>query len=143
VLQALREDALSSVPGGFELRVGLPWIRALPLAGVDGLSITLDDRVVCAPELAVVLGSRRRPPDAVVEEIDQWWFLQDRLVLAGTVDVAPGRHAVAVDFRMMIPYLPGGPDAPLVLPFHLEAELELDRTVVPSVAGDVGAESVR
>ena len=32
VLQTtLREDALTATPAGFELRVGLPWIRSMPL----------------------------------------------------------------------------------------------------------------
>ena len=36
-LPALRDDALSSTSDGFELHLGLPWIRSLPLSSLDGL----------------------------------------------------------------------------------------------------------
>ncbi len=140
-LRGLREDALTSAPSGFELRVGLPWIRALPLAGLSELSVTLDERRLDGSNLEIVLGDRRIRPDSVGDETDRWWYLQDRLVLAADVAIAPGRHAVAVDFRLLVPYLSGGPGVPLVLPFHLRAELEPDQVVSPSVARDVGAES--
>jgi hypothetical protein len=38
----------------------------------------------------------------------------------------PGVHDVSVSFRLVIPYLAAGPDAPLVLPFRAEAALTLD-----------------
>jgi len=37
----------------------------------------------------------------------------------------------------MVPYLQSRPGSPLVLPFHLEARLELDGQPVPSVSCDV------
>jgi hypothetical protein len=138
VLAGLREDALSSVPDGLELRIGLPWIRSLPLAGLTGLSALLDGRPL--DPLTIVLADRRIAVDEAIAEVDLWWHLQDRLVLAAEDEVSPGKHLVLVDFRMTVPYLPGGPAGPLVLPFHLEAELELDKAVSPSVARDVGAE---
>ncbi|MFF0267020.1 hypothetical protein [Kribbella sp. NPDC004536] len=135
MLPGLRADALTSTPGGFELRVGLPWIRSLPLAGLSGLRLALDGQQV---DPSIVLGDRRIPVDAVGSESDCWWYLQDRLVLAGDTDVRP--CTVTVDFRMLVPYLSAGPGVPLVLPFHLEAELVPDQRVSPSVAGDVGTE---
>jgi hypothetical protein len=42
-----------------------------------------------------------------------------------------------VDFTILVPYLQAGPGAPLVLPFHLEARLELDGPAVISVSRDV------
>src|SRR5688572_3193521 len=79
----LREDALASTPAGFELRVGLPWIRALPLAGLSELSVTLDNHQLDGSNLQIVLGDRRIPPESLGDETDIWWYLQDRLVLAG------------------------------------------------------------
>jgi Domain of unknown function (DUF6379) len=133
---ALREDALTASLGGFELRIGLPWIRSMPLSSVAGLSVDVDGVPLAPGELAVVLGSRAVQPDALQAERG-WWFVQDRLVLAGRRELPRGPHAVAVDFRLMVPYLQARPGSPLVLPFRLEAYLEIDRAPVPTVSRDV------
>lgn len=133
---AMRDDALTAIPGGFELRIGLPWIRSMPLSGIAGLAVEVDGRPVAGGGLMVVLGSRRVPPHALEAERG-WWFVQDRLVLAGRGALSAGMHDVAVDFQLMVPYLQARPGSPLVLPFHLEARLELDGTPVPSVSQDV------
>jgi hypothetical protein len=132
----LREDALTATPGGFELRLGLPWIRSMPLSSVAELAVEVDGVPVAPGELAVVLGARRVRADALQAE-SGWWFVQDRLVVAGRRELSRGTHAVAVDFQLLVPYLQARPGAPLVLPFHLEARLELDRAPVPSVSRDV------
>lgn len=134
---ALREDALSATSDGFELRVGLPWIRSLPLSGVSGLGVSIDEDRLAETDLEIVLGPRRVGPAGLVDEAGTWWHLQDRLVLAGTTVLTPGRHHVTVDFQLFVPYLQSAPGSPLVIPQHLEADLELDRQVSPSVARDV------
>ena len=133
---AVREDALTATPEGFELRVGLPWIRSMPLSSIAGLAVEVDGVPLAAEDLAVMLGSRRVSPGALQEE-QGWWFVQDRLVLAGRRALSRGTHAVAVDFQLMVPYLQAQPGSPLVLPFHLEARLELDGKPVPNVSLDV------
>jgi hypothetical protein len=131
---ALREDALTSSPGGFELRLGLPWIRSMPLASVGGLKVAVDGTAVTA---RVVLGERAVPLEELALQ-EGWWFVQDRIVIAGARNLNAGAHGVTVDFTLLVPYLQAGPGAPLVLPFHLEARLELDGPAVASVSRDVG-----
>jgi hypothetical protein len=133
---ALREDALAPTPGGFELRVGLPWIRSMPLSSVEGLAMKVDGAPVAPEDLEVVLGARQVPAEALRNEAG-WWFIQDRLVLAVRRHLSAGPHTVAAGFRLMVPYLQAGPDSPLVLPFHLEARLKLDGAPVASVSRDV------
>ena len=133
---ALREDALAAAPEGFELRLGHPWIRSMPLSSVAGLALEIDGVPVAPGELAVVLGARKVPAEALNKEAG-WWFVQDRLVLAVRHHLSGGPHTVAVGFRLMVPYLQAGPGSPLVLPFHLEARLEIDRAAVASVSRDV------
>ena len=133
---ALREDALTATPEGFELRLGLSWIRSMPLSSVAELAVEVDGIPVAPGELAVVLGARRVRADALQAE-PGWWFVQDRVVLAGRRELSRGVHAIAVDFQLLVPYLQTRPGLPLVLPFHLEARLELDREPVPSVSRDV------
>jgi hypothetical protein len=134
-LPALRDDALSSTTDGFELRLGLPWIRSLPLASLDSLDVDIDGESV--DPLAIALGDRLVDPAAVAEERG-WWFLQDRVVLRGSRMLQPGAHDVSVSFRLVIPYLQAGPDGPLTLPFHIDRSLELDAAAsAPSVSRDV------
>ena len=133
---ALREDALTATPGGFELRVGLPWIRSMPLSSLADLAVEVDGVPLEPGEFAVVLGNREVPADSLGEEAG-WWFVQDRLVLAGRRTLGAGVHTVAVDFQLLVPYLQAGPGSPLVLPFHLEARLDPDRAPLPRVSRDV------
>ena len=134
-LPALRDDALSSTSDGFELRLGLPWIRSLPLSSVGDLAILVDGERV--DQVAIAVGERVVSPDAVSSE-PAWWFLQDRVVIRGYRMLRGGSHDVAVSFRLLVPYLQAGPDGPLTLPFRVERSLELDAAAsVPTVSRDV------
>ncbi|MFE4468615.1 restriction endonuclease subunit R [Leifsonia sp. NPDC056824] len=106
-LPILTDDALTMTADGFALRVSLPWIRSLPLSSVSEVRLRIDgdERAVEAP-----VG-------------DGWWFVQDRLLLRGPGALSPGMHTVALSFRLLIPYLPAGPDAPLTLDFAIERRL--------------------
>ncbi len=59
-LAALRDDALSSTADGFALRLGLPWIRSLPLASLDGVEVVVDGERV--ERVDVALGDRLVDP---------------------------------------------------------------------------------
>ena len=134
---ALREDALTSGPEGYELRIGLPWIRSMPLSCILGLSLTLAGWSPAA--VRVRLGNRTVRTDELSAE-PGWWFIQDRLVLvfpAGGFSSGDDVHDVAVDFELMVPYLSGGGAGPLVLPFHVEASLRADQVVNAGVSQDV------
>ncbi|MFE5673207.1 hypothetical protein ACFQ58_16535 [Agromyces sp. NPDC056523] len=110
-LPILLDDALVTTPDGIGVRLSLPWIRSLPLTSVSGLEVRIDG--------AEVAGLRIRTHD-------EWWFLQDRLVVEAPLALSGGRHDVSVSFRLTIPYLQAGPDGPLVLPFHAERALVAD-----------------
>ncbi|RFA08170.1 hypothetical protein B7R54_02255 [Subtercola boreus] len=133
-LSALRSDALAATPNGFELRLGLPWIRSMPLSSVGELALTLDDTPVAVD---ITVGDRCVAPDHLADE-PGWWFIQDRLVLAGHEHPLPGEHDVEVRFTLMVPYLQGGPGAPLALPFRIAGTLTPDAAAgVPTVSRDV------
>ncbi|MGW9112203.1 hypothetical protein [Microbacterium sp. NPDC055683] len=117
-LPVLADDALSAEDLGFSLRVCLPWIRSLPLTSLQDVAVSIDG--ISAP-VRVRLGDHDiAPPDLSAEP--GWWFLQDRVTLVGDLVLA-GAREVAVSFRLLIPYLPAGPDSPLVLPFAATARL--------------------
>ena len=134
-LAALRDDALSSTADGFAVRLGLPWIRSLPLASLDDVEVVVDGERIDGVRIA--LADRLLDPSALSEE-RAWWFLQDRVVLRGARVLRPGAHDVAVSFRLVIPYLQVGPDGPLTLPFRIDRSLVLDAPApAPSVSRDV------
>ncbi|MDT0118329.1 hypothetical protein Q9R20_15195 [Microbacterium sp. PRF11] len=132
-LSALRDDALRVGDGTTEVRLSLPWIRSLPLASLLDPVVHLDGE---RHEPAVALGERRVLAAALPDE-HAWWYLQDRVVLEIPDAVAPGIHEVSVSFRLEIPYLPAGPDAPLRLPFAVTRTLETGATAA-TVSRDVG-----
>jgi len=110
-LPVLRDDALVSDREGFALRLSLPWIRSLPLSSLQDLAVSVDGEPV---------GARVR------EGHPEWWFLQDRVEVVAPGPLADGCHEVEVAFSLLIPYLPGAPGHPLVLPFRARRVLELD-----------------
>lgn len=132
-LTALREDALSSTSDGFALRLGLPWIRSLPLASLRDLTVSIDDEAI--DTLTIELDGRGVDPAALADE-EGWWFLQDRLTVRGSRTPGAGPHVVEVRFRLIIPYLQTGPDGPLALPFELRRTLTMDAAAsVPARTG--------
>ena len=132
---ALRDDALITRGDGIAVRVGLPWIRSLPLACVRDLSVSVDGAPVDV--LRLELDDRRIGPDELVNETG-WWFIQDRLLVVADISLAPGDHRVEVELVAMIPYLLAGPGGTaLTLPLRMSRELTLDHPAVPSVSLDV------
>lgn len=107
-LPILTDDALTATADGFAVHMSLPWIRSLPLSSVSEVRLHLDGEEVAVD----------------VPGGEGWWFVQDRLPLRVRRPLGPGPHAVAVSFRLLIPYLPAGPDAPLTLDFAAERRLE-------------------
>lgn len=132
-LSALRDDALRVRGAHTEVRLSLPWIRSLPLASLADPVVDIDGR---SHEPTISLAGRQVIAADLATE-DGWWYLQDRVVLQIPDAATPGIHDVSVSFRLEIPYLHGGPDAPLRLPFAFTRAL---RTTTPAggVSLDVG-----
>lgn len=129
---ALRDDALSVDGDRVVVRVGLPWIRSLPLACVSGFTVAIDGEPLA--DLRIGVGERVLDIHELRDE-GGWWYIQDRLSLIGRRDLTSGEHAVEVIFRAMIPYLLAGPDGgALSLPLRVSRVLQTGHAVVPSVS---------
>jgi len=132
-LSALRDDALSSTPDGFVLRLSLPWIRSLPLASLDDVRVEIDGM---AQPVTVRLDDGRIAAHELAGS-STWWFVQDRVRLHGDVRLTGTVHDVAVWFRLAVPYLEAGPDGPLRLPFHDRRRLRTDVAATARASQDV------
>jgi len=116
-LPVLLDDALRTTADGFELRLSLPWIRSLPLAGLRDVTVLMDGDPI---DVEVRL-DHDVAPSALATRTD-WWYIQDRVVLTGP-GLTPGDHDVTVSFTLAVPYLAAGPDGPLRLPFRASRRL--------------------
>jgi hypothetical protein len=125
-LAILRDDALRAEGNGAVLRLSLPWIRSLPLASLREVEVEIDGSLVNRVRVRLAAGDLD-PRELAGEE--RWWHVQDRVVLTGIPVLSPGDHRVAVTFSLLIPYLPGGQDAPLILPFRDRRVCVLDAAV--------------
>ncbi len=135
-LPILQDDALTSTGEGFALKVCLPWIRSLPLTSVTGLRVVIDGRA--GDSLRAAIDDRSVAIDALTAE-SGWWFLQDRLILHGGWMLRPGVHIVTLSFALVVPYLPGGPDGPLTIPFSVARSLDLRRGQTVELTSRPGA----
>jgi hypothetical protein len=133
----LRDDALSGDGAGFVLRVGLPWMRSLPVSSVLDLVIEIDRRGVPAEHLRVRLAGEHLPL-AALAETETWWFLQDRLVIAGPWTVRGHTdHEVEVSMQLLLPYLDSPSGGPAVLPFRFARRLRANASTAAGVFRDV------
>ena len=135
----LRDDALSSIPWGFALRVGMPWMRSLPLACVLDLEMEVDGAAVPHEDVQVRIDGADVTVADLAEHHATWWFLQDRLVLHAPGPLAEGEHVVTVAVCLLLPYLSAGPGRPAILPFRLSRRLRLDAEAEPGAFRDVTA----
>lgn len=133
-LSALRDDALRAADDRTHVRLSLPWIRSLPLASLLDPVVHLDGEL---QEPTILLEGRRIDVSDLRDE-RAWWYVQDRVVFEIRDAVTPGIHQVTVSFQLEIPYLPGGPDQPLRLPFSFTRTLE-PGTTTETVSRDVGS----
>src|SRR4029079_8466814 len=130
-LDVLRDDALRSTGDGVSLLLGLPWIRSLPLASLADLSVSFDGADAGGVSIWV---AGREVGGTDLADVTAWWFIQDRIEVRSPAALPPGEHDVAVSFRLVIPYLPTGPDGPLALPFRVARSLRLDAPASPPAA---------
>jgi len=129
----LTADALTLRNGAATLRLRLPWIRSLPLSSVRGLELRVDGTDVPVTEL-ITSGSAASPGG--LADTTQWWHLQDALEVRTGLSLDPGAHDVQVSLRLLVPYLPGGPDTPLVITCTDSAVLTADAAAPPAATHD-------
>jgi hypothetical protein len=104
----LREDSLIRRPDGVGIALTVPWYRSLWLSSVTDLAVAVDGRPIPKRSLRVELGDRSFEVDALKDQWDVLWFVQDRLVVVVPLDEPPVEDRefdieVTVDLRL--PYM--------------------------------------
>lgn len=89
------------------VEVRLPWYRALPGSCISEVAFAVDG-VTAAPEsLRWTMNGRTFHLQDLKDEVEEWWFPADSVVVEGDVHVAPGDqdHRVDVELKLFIPYI--------------------------------------
>jgi hypothetical protein len=89
------------------VEVRLPWYRALPGSCISEVGFAVDD-VAAAPEsLRWTMNGRTFRLEDLKDEVDEWWFPADSVLLEGDVAVEADdqEHQVDVELKLYIPYI--------------------------------------
>ncbi|MFI6816020.1 DUF6379 domain-containing protein [Nonomuraea sp. NPDC050328] len=102
------DDSLVHTPAGAELRVRLPWYRALPLSVIETLEVVIDDVRVDEQALRIrVNGGCWGIAEARQRWDEVWYVLDDATVeLSGLYLNPASEHRCEVTLAVRIPYLP-------------------------------------
>src|ERR671912_436666 len=86
----VRPDSVAIRPGVVVLRIGLPWYRSLPWAGIAGIDIQVDG-APCDGASVTIDGW----PLERIREREDYWHIQHRAtVVAGiSASLAPGQSS--------------------------------------------------
>lgn len=89
------------------VEVRLPWYRALPGSCISEASLTVDGVEAPAESLLWTMNNRTFRMPELVDEVAEWWFPVDSVVLSGALALLePGaEHRVEVGLKLYIPYI--------------------------------------
>jgi hypothetical protein len=105
--QVIADDSLRAVDGGFAFYVRLPWYRALPLACVEGLEVTIDGTRIPSEELRIELNGRTYALAELPPLHEDWWYVADAAAVTAPLPdgLADGEHELDVTIHVRIPYI--------------------------------------
>lgn len=121
----LRSGSLVAIDNGYRLRIGLPWMRNLPMSSVRRLEFVLDDRSSDDGDVRVHVDGQRVTVSDLAEFWDRVWPVQEDVVVdvTGAGTLVPGRsHHVRARADLALPYIVT-PAGPVVMSSHVERRL--------------------
>ncbi|GAA5063788.1 hypothetical protein HNP84_008229 [Thermocatellispora tengchongensis] len=104
----LGDDSLIPHPDGFAVALRIPWYRSLWLSAVSEIRVNVDGVEIAQDRMHAELNGRSFPVQALKEQWDTLWFMQDRLHVVVHRDrpLRPGeRLDVDVTISMRILYM--------------------------------------
>lgn len=113
------ERAVRATAQGYEVDLGLPWYRSLPVSCLEDVVVTIGGRTAPRDALRVLRAGESLGIAALGDRVDDEWFVQDRLTVAVPLD-APAAKGDSVDVEvtvtLRVPYIIVGPGKALVRP---------------------------
>lgn len=110
----ITEDSLRPHAEGLALKLTIPWYRSLWLSSVSTLRLTIDGTEVPPHDMAFELAGARHPIDALPEQSETLWFLQQHPLLIVRRDDPVGlgdQHDVEIFGELRLPYMQIAPGA--------------------------------
>lgn len=105
--QVIADGSLRATPDGFQFGLRLPWYRALPLACVEGLDVTLDGETASPEDLRIELDETTYRLDDLRDLYDRAWYVTDAAQVSVTRPKLAFRnqHELDVTLAVRIPYI--------------------------------------
>ena len=100
----IEQGTLRTAGSRASVEVRLPWYRALPGSSVSEAGLAIDG--VAAESLTWSMNGREYRLEELADELEEWWFPTDSVVLSGDVAVSDAaEHTVDVELKLYIPYI--------------------------------------
>jgi hypothetical protein len=105
--QVIADGSLRANPGGFQFDVRLPWYRALPVACLEGLDVTIDGTSIPREELRIEINGRTRALADLPPLHDEQWYVADAAPVTAPLPdgLGDGEHELDVTIAVRIPYI--------------------------------------
>lgn len=105
--QVIADGSLRAVEGGFAFDVRLPWYRALPVACVEGLDVTIDGQTIPSDELRIELNGEQLALAELPPRHEEWWYVADAAPVTAPLagGLSDGEHELDVTIHVRIPYI--------------------------------------
>lgn len=122
----LSDHAVRGTAQGYEVDLGLPWYRSLPVSCLEDVSIALGGQAVARDDLRVVRAGRPLALGELATRVDDEWFVQDPLTVA-VRSAAPPAKGQSVDLEVTVtirvPYVLVGPGKALTRPTRVRRKV--------------------
>jgi hypothetical protein len=105
--QVIADSSLRAADGGFAFDVRLPWYRALPLACVEGLDVSIDGKRIPSEELRIEFNGQTYTLADLPPLYEDWWYVADAAPVIAPLPegLGQGEHELDVTIHVRIPYI--------------------------------------
>jgi hypothetical protein len=103
----IERDTLTTDGSRATVEVRLPWYRALPGSCISEVAFSVDGVAAPAESLRWTMNGRTFTIPELADNVDEWWFPADSVVVTGDLDVPADdrEHQVDIELKIYIPYI--------------------------------------
>jgi hypothetical protein len=103
----IEEATLTTDGARAAVEVRLPWYRALPGSCISEVGFTVDGVAAPTDSLRWTMNGRTFRIGDLADQVDEWWFPADAVLVEGDIELAADDrdHTVDVELKIYIPYI--------------------------------------